>query len=453
MNLEDFQILDTLKVKEALLKIEKNQKGFVCTIDKYHKVTGILTDGDIRRLLISGSSLNIDIIKVKNSKFLWCHLNTSREDILKKLDNVFHFIPVLDESKRLVKIYTKDDIPIEKEKSFIIRSKSPVRISFGGGGSDTTNYFENYDGATLNTTISIFAHAVLKKRTDKKIIIHSLDLNESIRANTLEEFLQKKNNFGLIQSVLKMINPKFGFELMIYSDFKMRSGLGGSSAIIASILGCFNELRLDQWNSHELVELAFQAERLYYKIAGGWQDQYSTIFGGFNFIEFNKIRNTVHPLRLSPNIRAELEECLLLCNTNLIHQSGEIHLDQKKQMKQIPNLEKVKLNVEIAYKLRDALLRGELNNFGKLMNDSWKIKRSLSKKISSDHLDKIYSTAVNNGALGGKLLGAGGGGCFLFFINPFKRKHLVNTLKNLKLEIIPLLFEKEGLKSWKIRTK
>jgi len=453
MDLNNFQILDTLKVKDALLKIEQNQKGFVCTINRNGSVTGILTDGDIRRLIINEVSINTPIIEVTNTKFLWSKINIPREEILKKLDNVIHFIPVLDENKKLVTIFAKDNLPINDEERVVIKSKSPVRISFAGGGSDTTNYFEKNDGATLNATISIFAHAVLKKRNDNKVIFHSLDLDKSIKSKNLQEFLSIKENFGLIQSVLKMVNPQFGFELMLYSDFKMQSGLGGSSAIVSSILGCFNELRLDQWSDHELVELAFQAERLYYNVAGGWQDQYATVFGGLNFIEFNESLNTVHPLRLPLNIQEELEECLVLCNTNIKHESGDIHLDQKKQMHKLQKIEKVKSNVQIAYKMRNSLLRGELNNFGKLMNQSWKIKRSLSTKISSNYLDNIYTSAIKNGALGGKLLGAGGGGCFLFFIDPFKRNKLVSTLKNLNLEILPLVFENKGLRSWRIRAK
>lgn len=453
MNLSNFQILNTLKVKEALLKIEKNTKGYVCTVDNHNTVTGVLTDGDIRRLLIKGGSLDETIKSITNLDFTWCKISASREEVLKQLDNIIKFLPVLDENKKLIKIFTKDELPINEEETVVIRSKSPVRISFGGGGSDTTNYFQHNTGATLNSAISIFAHTILKRRKDKKIILHSLDLNESVISNNFEEFLSKKNNFGLIQSVLKLINPKFGFELVIYSDFKMKSGLGGSSAVVASILGCFNELRLDQWTLHELAELAFQAERLYFNVAGGWQDQYATVFGGLNFIEFNKSRNTIHPLRLSSNIRAEFEECLLLCNTKLTHESGEIHIDQKKQMENTNNIEKVKLNVDLAYKMRNCLLRGELYNFGKLMNESWEIKKSLSSKISSKYLDNIYTTAIKNGALGGKLLGAGGGGCFLFFIDPFKRKHIVNCLKNLNLEILPLIFENDGLSSWRIRSK
>ena len=221
-------------------------------------------------------------------------------------------------------------MPIDKEASVLIRAKSPVRISFAGGGSDTTNYFELNDGATLNATISLYAHASLRIRSDKKISVNSLDLNKKIEAKNLKSFLKLKNQFGLIQSLLKLLNPNFGFDLLLYSDFNMKSGLGGSSAVISSIIGCFNECRIDQWSLHEMAELSFQAERLSFNVAGGWQDQYATVFGGLNFMEFNKVRNTIHPLRLPNNISSELEESLMLFDTCISHESNEIHLDQKR---------------------------------------------------------------------------------------------------------------------------
>ena len=112
----------------------------------------------------------------------------------------------------------------------------------------------------------------------------------------------------------------------------MSSGLGGSAAVSASILGCFNQFKTDKWTRHELSELAFQAERLYLGIAGGWQDQYATIFGGLNFIEFESKQNIIHPLRIDKEIINELEESLILCDTGKGHDSGEIHEDQRSML-------------------------------------------------------------------------------------------------------------------------
>ena len=446
-----FQILENETIKNALLMIENNKKGFIFIIDNNQIVRGVVTDGDVRRALINEHSLNDKIKLISNKNFIYGDINSTREDLLKKLDYKIKFIPILSLEGRLEKIITKDDLPIDKEASVLIRAKSPVRISFSGGGSDTTNYFEFNDGATLNATISLYAHASLRIRSDKKISVHSLDLNKKIEAKNLKSFLKLKNQFGLIQSLLKLLNPNFGFDLLLYSDFNMKSGLGGSSAVISSIIGCFNECRIDQWSLHEMAELSFQAERLSFNVAGGWQDQYATVFGGLNFMEFNKVKNTIHPLRLPDNISSELEESLILFDTCISHESNEIHLDQKKETKKIQVTNIIKSNVELAYKMRNYLLKGELSNFGKMLDLAWKNKKSLSKKISSNFLDKVYKEGIKNGALGGKLLGAGGGGCFLFYVKPEDRNRIIKIMNDLGLKLIPFVFENKGINSWKTR--
>ena len=136
----------------------------------------------------------------------------------------------------------------------------------------------------------------------------------------------------LINSTIDIIDPMFGFKLLINSDFPIGSGLGGSAAVAASIIGAFNQLRKHKFDNYEISELAFQAERLKLNIAGGWQDQYASVFGGFNFIEFNQQNNIVHPLRINRETILELEESLILVNTNLFHKSDEVHKDQKKQL-------------------------------------------------------------------------------------------------------------------------
>ena len=446
-----FQILENETIKNALLMIENNKKGFIFIIDNNQIVRGVVTDGDVRRALIKEHSLNDKIKLISNKNFIYGDIHSTREDLLKKLDYKIKFIPILTLEGRLEKIITKDDLPIDKEASVLIRAKSPVRISFSGGGSDTTNYFELNDGATLNATISLYAHASLRIRSDKKISVNSLDLNKKIEAKNLKSFLKLKNQFGLIQSLLKLLNPNFGFDLLLYSDFNMKSGLGGSSAVISSIIGCFNECRIDQWSLHEMAELSFQAERLSFNVAGGWQDQYATVFGGLNFMEFNKVRNTIHPLRLPNNILSELEESLMLFDTCISHESNEIHLDQKKETKKIQVTNIIKSNVELAYKMRNYLLKGELSNFGKMLDLAWKNKKSLSKKISSNFLDKVYKEGIKNGAVGGKLLGAGGGGCFLFYVKPEDRNRIIKIMNDLGLKLIPFVFENKGINSWKTR--
>jgi D-glycero-alpha-D-manno-heptose-7-phosphate kinase len=267
----------------------------------------------------------------------------------------------------------------------------------------------------------------------------------------LKALLECDSRFGLIQALLKVIRPEFGFELFLNSDFRMNSGLGGSAVVSAVVLGCFNQFRQDKWGLHELAELAYQAERLYLGVAGGWQDQYATVFGGFNFIEFQMEQNIVHPLNINAETLLELEESLILCDTGTSHDSGDIHEDQRSHMEQTEIKKVVKANVKIAYRMRDQLLKGEFLEFGQLLHETWQLKRKLSSKISTSRLDQIYNEARLNGAVGGKLLGAGGGGYFLFFVPPFRKHGLIAHLKQAGLRVQPFRFEQDGLKSWTVR--
>ena len=451
MKLDIFLIDEKSSIKEALAKIDVNSHGIIFSQKRSGEIIGVATDGDIRRSLIAGLDLDSQLIECINKDFYWEHESVSRETLIKKLDHNIRAIPLLDDSMKLVDIITKDNLPEIEERPVYARSKSPVRISFGGGGSDLTHFFSDGIGAVINATISFYSHATLHIRDDSKIIINSLDLNATLKADNLEGLLKAPGDFGLIQAVIKTVNPERGFELDLHSDFPMSSGLGGSAVVAAAILGCFNEFRKDEWSLHELSELAYQAERLHQGIEGGWQDQYATIFGGFNFIEFQMDQNIVYPLRIPLDNLSELEESLVLCNTGIKHDSGNIHKDQRNQMKQKDVQALVQKNVKLCYKIRNQLLRGSLLEFGTSLNDAWQLKRRLSNAISNTHLDDIYTNAMSNGAIGGKLLGAGGGGFFLFFVPPSKKHDLLSHLTSAGLEVKPFRFESEGLKSWKVR--
>ena len=453
MQLNDFLISEGASLREALSKIEANRHGIILTTTCTGAVIGLATDGDIRRKLLDGSSLDDRIASCANAEFVSAAPDTPREILLKRLDHRIRVIPLLDANRRLTGIVSRDHFPIQAEEQVYARSRSPVRISFGGGGSDLTHYFAGEGGAVINTTISLYSHATLRLRDDEKIIVRSIDIGGSLFADNLQSALTQEGRFGLIQSLLKAIHPDFGFELYLHSDFPMKSGLGGSAVVSAAVLGCFNQFRRDQWDLHELAELAYQAERLHLGVAGGWQDQYATVFGGFNFMEFRMDQNIVHPLRIHPDTLLELEESLILCDTGTTHDSGDIHQDQRQQMQQQDVRKLVQTNVELSYRMRNQLLRGTLLQFGQSLHEAWQFKRQFSSKISTARLDEIYASARRDGAVGGKLLGAGGGGFFLFFVPPFHKHELMANLENAGLKIRPFRFEQEGLRAWTARER
>lgn len=453
MSLNLFLISEVAPLREALSQIEANHYGIILTTNSSGMVVGLATDGDIRRKLLEGASLNDPIASCAHPDFVWADQATPREMLLKQLDHHIRVIPLLDAARHLAGIVSRDHLPVQVEERTYARARSPVRISFGGGGSDLTHFFAGEGGAVINTTISLYSHATLRLRNDKQVIIHSRDLRESLHAQDLQGIFSQNGKFGLIQALLKAIHPDFGFELYLHSDFPMNSGLGGSAVVSAAVLGCFNEFRQDRWDLHELAELAFQAERLYLGVAGGWQDQYATVFGGFNFMEFRMDQNIVHPLRIHPDTLLELEESLILCDTGITHDSGDIHQDQRQQMQQEVIRQQVQSNVELTYRMRNHLLRGRLFQFGQSLHEAWQFKRQFSSKISSSRLDQIYENALCHGAVGGKLLGAGGGGFFLFYVTPFRKLELMDNLEAAGLKARPFRFEQEGLRTWSARER
>lgn len=449
--MKQFVVHEKESIRNSLQKIELNKHGIIAVVDDEDSVIGLATDGDIRRSLLEGRSLDSFISECINRNFVWAEQGVARESLLKQLDSNIKIIPILDKKRRLVALLDKEFAANHNEENVYSRSRAPVRVSFGGGGSDLTHFFVDYDGAVINATISLYTHATLRKRNDTHILVHSMDLNDSLQADDLQEALQKKGKFGLIQAVLKVIQPDFGFELYLNSDYPIGSGLGGSAVVATAIFGCFNEFRIDKWNSYEIAEMAFQAERFILGVNGGWQDQYASVFGGFNFIEFKKRQNLVHPLRIKDDILLELEESLVLCDTGVNHDSGDIHANQKIEMQESSIQERVKTNVELTFEIRNNLLRGNLMGVGKNLDEAWQLKRTFSSKISNVFLDKVYDLAIQNGAVGGKLLGAGGGGYFLFYVTPFEKHRLINALQANGMRVERFKFDQDGLKSWKSR--
>jgi len=452
MDVKQYIVGCAANIRRALIQIEKNHLGVVFVADEKNEIRGVATDGDVRRFLLAGGTLDEPIVSAMNKEFTWVEDGITLELLLKKFDEKVQVLPVLNNERQLVNVVTRDNQKIPAEEPVFARARAPVRISFGGGGSDLTHYFSGENiGAVINSTISLFCHATLKKRSDSRVLIESLDLRDTLKAPNLDAALREKGSFKLIQSVLQAIRPNFGFELCIDSDFPIGSGLGGSATVCAAILGCFNQFRTDKWTPHELAEIAYKAERHLLGIAGGWQDQYATVFGGFNFIEFHELQNVVHPLRIGGDILSELEESLILCNTGITHDSGALHIDQKKQMSKMKTNMLMSENVRICYHLRDNLIRGNLAKVGSLLDESWRLKKQFSRQISTTDLDQIYDGAIEQGALGGKLLGAGGGGFFLFYVPPFQKHSLIQYLENLGLMVQPFQFDALGLKSWSVR--
>jgi len=447
----DFTIAETATISEAFHALNHNRAGILFAHDQDGRIVGAVTDGDIRRRLLVDSDMGAFVSTCMSQKFVSVPQGAPRERILKLLDSRITAIPMLDQDARLVDVISASTLKVDQEGRMYARARAPARISFGGGGTDLTHYFDSNGGVVINATINRYAHATLRQRDDERIYVVSHDLGRTLEADSLDA-LDEEGDLQLIRSLIHFIRPTFGFELEVSADFPVGSGLGGSSVVAAAVIGCFNVFRADPWDRHEISEMSFQVERLIMKVAGGWQDQYASVFGGFNLMEFTSDHNTITPLRVESRVIRELEESLILCYTGKSRNSGGIHDDQKVRMESGGEAaEMAAAQKRIAADFRRYLLRGELGECGRLLHEAWVAKRKFSPLISSGELDAIYEQAMAAGALGGKLLGAGGGGYFLFFAPPFGRHRICDALQARGFKTDRVMFEEAGLQAWKVR--
>ncbi len=337
------------------------------------------------------------------------------------------------------------------DRKQLIRSKAPLRISFAGGGTDVPPFCDERGGAVLNSTIDRFAYCTISPRDDREITIRSLDYGvvEKWRANG--DMFTYDGNLDLIKAVLNHFEVSRGFDMFLHCEAPPGSGLGSSSTVIVSIIGAMAEWLNEPMSQYDIANLAYVLERKELGLAGGKQDQYAAVFGGFNFMEFNGPQSIVTPLRVKTDILNELHYQLLLGNTgktrassNIIQSQTAGYVERDEQV--VDALENTK---RLARETKDALLRGNIRLIGELLNESWEYKKRFTSKISNDRLDAIYETALANGAVGGKISGAGGGG-FMFFICEYDRKHTVaNELTRMGVEIVNYNFDKYGLQTWR----
>jgi len=333
----------------------------------------------------------------------------------------------------------------------IIRGKAPLRISFAGGGTDVSPYIEERGGIVLNTTVDKYAYATLITRDDEAINVKSLDFNTDISFNCRDK-QEYDGNLDLVKAAVQRFDIKEGFDLCLHSDAPPGTGLGSSSTLTTALIGVLKHWLRLPITDYQLAELAYQIEREEVGIKGGKQDQYATVFGGVNFIEFFSDKTVVNPLRIKEEILNELEYRLLLCDTSRSRSSDKIIASQvdgymQRNTDVVQALDETKV---IAIEMKNAFLLGHINDVGHLLDMGWRSKKMFSEMITTPFVDKLYEVARKNGAIGGKLLGAGGGGYLLLLCQPDKRHHVAEKLKAAGGRITPFAFEYRGLQTWEV---
>ncbi len=340
----------------------------------------------------------------------------------------------------------------------IIRSRSPVRISFAGGGTDVPPYCNEKGGCVISAAINKYSYATLIPRQDKEIKIESADFLKTLNFKDMNE-IEYNNDLDLLKAVVKKMNTTgIGLDVFMRSDVPTGSGLGASAAAFASMIGLFNHLRQEKkMTSYEVAELAYTLEREELKVGGGKQDQYATVFGGLNYIEFGNGWVRVNPLKIRKDHILELEKHLVLVYTGdrVISSSGDIIADQTKAYldKKVGVEEALDKTKEICQDMRYALLKGDLQKFGELLHIGWEEKKKVSPMISNPYIDHLYAIARKNGAVGGKITGAGGGGFMLLFCESNKEHIVIDKLEKMGAKSFSFTFDWEGLQTWEVNGK
>ncbi len=320
----------------------------------------------------------------------------------------------------------------------MIITQTPLRISFFGGGTDFKDYYRlNKGGAVLSTAIDKCIYVIIKKRFDDKIYIN-YSRKEII--NRVDEI-----KHDLVRETMRKTGIEKGVEITTLADVPSEgTGLGSSGSVIVGLLNTFYLYQVQSQPAAILARQACQIEIDILKRPIGKQDQYSAAFGNLNLIKFNPDDTvTLQQLSIDEEIKRELEANLMLIYTGITRRSSDILSKQKKNIKdKISVLNDIKDMVEEG---KEYLIKGKLDDFGKLLHQGWERKKILAQGINNPRIEEIYQAARKAGAVGGKISGAGGGGFLLLYCSLEQQSRVRKALKNLRE--LPFRFEKEGTKA------
>lgn len=339
----------------------------------------------------------------------------------------------------------------------IYRSKAPLRIGLAGGGTDVSPYCDLYGGAILNVTVSLSAYATIEVLSEPVIIVEALDRNER-EEHPLSPALPINGTLDLLKGVINRVQKDYGaftkgFRLSTFVDAPAGSGLGTSSTLVVAIIGAFVEKLKLPLGDYDIAHYAFEIERNDLKLAGGRQDQYAAMFGGVNFMEFyadDKV--IVNPLRIRPQYMHELENNLLLYFTASSRESASIIKEQVKNVNEQneQSIEAMHQLKEQARMMKEAFLKGRLDELGEILDYGFQQKRKMAANISNFGIEEMYDAAMKSGATGGKISGAGGGGFMIFYCPVNARYAVAETLLKFGGEVKKYSFTKYGLTTWSI---
>ena len=318
----------------------------------------------------------------------------------------------------------------------MIITKSPCRMSFFGGGTDMENYFRENGGSVLSTTFDKYCYVNVRHLPRFFDYSTELSYSKTERVTSIDDI-----QHPAIRNAMKMLDMH-EIRLTYEADLPARSGLGTSSSFAVGMLNAFYALKGKYADKKKLADEAIYLERVLCNEAGGWQDQIAASFGGFNRINFNADGYEVFPVIISPERKRQLNDNLMMFFTGFTRFSSDVQkankVSDREKYAQLKQMHKLVDDAEqvLVDKTRN------LDDFGRLLDMTWKLKRQTGAAISTDSIDRLYVKGIEAGALGGKLLGAGGGGFLVFYVQPDKQESVMVAMRNLMY--IPFRFEDGG---------
>ena len=316
----------------------------------------------------------------------------------------------------------------------MIITRTPFRVSFAGGGSDIPSFYEKHSGCVLSTTINKYMY--LSVHPSFKAIDTVLKYSQTEIVNDVAEI-----NHKYFKEVLNMLRIN-GVEISSTADVPAGTGLGSSSSFTVGLLHSLYSYKGKFVSKEKLAQKACEIEITRLKNPIGKQDQYAAAYGGLNFYEFNKDGSVfVEPVIMRNGMYESLENNLMMFYTGQLHSASAILKEQSSNITAGDKEQNQLKMCELARELKEELQHNNIDAMGEILHESWKLKKTLATGITSPLIDEYYEIAIKNGAIGGKLLGAGGGGFLLFYV-PEKRQSEVRSA--LKLTQMPMSFDKQG---------
>jgi len=345
---------------------------------------------------------------------------------------------------------------ILNNRNFGVRARAPLRLGFAGGGTDLSPFCDEHGGLVMNATVSLYAYAHLTTNHKGQLIFDAAEQGQRFECAASTSVPLDPGTLlhcGVYNRMIRQFNNGVPLPLNIRTtvDVPSGSGMGGSSALVVALVEAFRHYLGIGLGEYDIARLAFEIERDELKIAGGRQDQYAAAFGGFNFMEFyDSDRVIINPLRIKPATVQELEAALVLYYTGRSRSSAVIEAQKiqiaKNSMKSFDAMTALKRE---AIEMKEALLTGRFDLIAQTMSRGWQAKKNTADSVTNEEIERVLDLVMANGAVAGKVSGAGGGGFLLILSDPSERYRVMDLLSTQPGRLLPAVFTTEGVSSWR----